>query len=170
LAIAQSIVHEPELLLLDEPASGLDPEARHELSSLFLELRDQGMTLVVSSHILSELEDYCTDMIIVRDGKIVEHKSLQAQEVKIANIIVKAGDDPGELLALLESRDDISNLSRQNDEVRFEFSMDKERQQQLLKSLIEQNIPVYGFMAETQNMQDAYLQRIKKHEQGGDDA
>lgn len=56
LAIAQAIVHEPEFLVLDEPASGLDPEARQSLSMLLIGLRDAGMTLLVSSHILAELE------------------------------------------------------------------------------------------------------------------
>src|SRR5271168_3950898 len=57
LAIGQAIVHEPKVLLLDEPAAGLDPQARRDLSALLLQLRDDGMTLVVSSHILAELED-----------------------------------------------------------------------------------------------------------------
>ncbi len=56
------------VLLLDEPAAGLDPQARRELSTLLLTLRDQGMTLVVSSHILAELEDYCSEMIIIDHG------------------------------------------------------------------------------------------------------
>jgi len=71
LAIGQSIVHEPRVLMLDEPASGLDPSARRELSQLLVSLKDQGMTLVVSSHILSELEDYSSEMIIIDDGHIV---------------------------------------------------------------------------------------------------
>ena len=58
LGIAQAILHEPRFVILDEPASGLDPEARDDLSSLFRELQGQGMTLLVSSHILSELSDY----------------------------------------------------------------------------------------------------------------
>ena len=76
LAIAQAIVHRPEVLLLDEPASGLDPEARWSLSSLLTGLREDGMTLIVSSHILAELEDYSTDVLILRDGRVVEHRAL----------------------------------------------------------------------------------------------
>jgi ABC-2 type transport system ATP-binding protein len=70
LAIGQTIVHEPRVLLLDEPAAGLDPEARRELSDLILRLSSEGMTIVVSSHILSELEDYSTRMLMIRDGKV----------------------------------------------------------------------------------------------------
>jgi ABC-2 type transport system ATP-binding protein len=76
LAIAQAIIHDPVLLLLDEPASGLDPEARWSLSSLISDLAKGGMTLIVSSHILSELEDYSTHVMIIRGGKLVLHKPL----------------------------------------------------------------------------------------------
>ncbi|MEO8114909.1 MAG: ABC transporter ATP-binding protein, partial [Phenylobacterium sp.] len=69
LAIAQTIVHNPRVLLLDEPAAGLDPEARRSLSDLILRLAKDGMTIMVSSHILSELEDYSTRMLMIRDGR-----------------------------------------------------------------------------------------------------
>lgn len=71
LAIGQAIVHEPRVVMLDEPAAGLDPDARRSLAQLFLELKANGMTLVVSSHILAELEEYSSSMLIIRDGKLV---------------------------------------------------------------------------------------------------
>jgi ABC-2 type transport system ATP-binding protein len=71
LGIAQSLVHRPRVLLLDEPASGLDPEARTSLSELIRSLAGDGMTLIVSSHILAELEDYCSEMLMLRDGEVV---------------------------------------------------------------------------------------------------
>jgi len=71
LGIAQSLVHRPRVLLLDEPASGLDPEARASLSELIRGLAGEGMTLIVSSHILSELEDYCSEMLMLREGEVV---------------------------------------------------------------------------------------------------
>src|SRR4051812_31576270 len=80
LAIGQSIVHEPKVLLLDEPAAGLDPQARRDLSHLLLSLREQGMTLVVSSHILAELEDYCTEMIIIENGLIAGGKAIRVRD------------------------------------------------------------------------------------------
>ena len=76
LAIAQAMVHDPKVLLLDEPAAGLDPEARHELSRALTSLRRAGMTLIVSSHILTELEDYSTDMLIIHGGRVLEHKPI----------------------------------------------------------------------------------------------
>ena len=70
LAIGQTIVHSPKVLLLDEPAAGLDPEARHSLSDLIRQLSREDMTIVVSSHILAELEDYCSEMLMLRDGRV----------------------------------------------------------------------------------------------------
>ena len=76
LAIGRTLLHEPPLLLLDEPASGLDPESRHDLQKLFTRLSKAGKTLIVSSHILTELEDYCTHVAILREGVMVACGSL----------------------------------------------------------------------------------------------
>ena len=78
VAIGQSLIHQPALLILDEPASGLDPEARASLAALFRSLRDEGMTLLVSSHILAELDEYSTHMLMMREGRVVEHRALGA--------------------------------------------------------------------------------------------
>ena len=78
VAIGQAIIHQPQVLLLDEPASGLDSEARSSLSALFRQLHAQGMTLVVSSHILSELDEYSTHILSIRDGRITSHEALNA--------------------------------------------------------------------------------------------
>ena len=84
VAIGQAIVHQPSVLLLDEPASGLDPDARSSLSQLFRQLQAQGMTLVVSSHILSELDEYCTHILSIRNGRIESHEALQAEGMAAA--------------------------------------------------------------------------------------
>jgi ABC-2 type transport system ATP-binding protein len=76
LAIAQAILHRPALLILDEPASGLDPDARDQLADLMRSLRDEGMSLLVSSHILAELDAYATEMIVLDRGRLVEHVAL----------------------------------------------------------------------------------------------
>jgi ABC-2 type transport system ATP-binding protein len=97
LAIAQAIVHEPKVLLLDEPAAGLDPQARRDLSVLLVALKDAGMTLVVSSHILAELEDYCTEMIIIENGVIVGGKAVK----------VRDDERPRYLIELARARNDL---------------------------------------------------------------
>ncbi|MGB3734245.1 MAG: ABC transporter ATP-binding protein [Ilumatobacter sp.] len=71
LSLARALVHDPEVLILDEPASGLDPRARSELRSLLLQLASMGKTIVISSHILAELEDVCTHIAIMQEGKVL---------------------------------------------------------------------------------------------------
>ncbi len=73
LCLAHALVHDPQVLLLDEPASGLDPRARVELRELLRELRTLGKTIVISSHILPELEELCTSVAIVDRGQVLAH-------------------------------------------------------------------------------------------------
>ena len=102
LAIGQAIVHEPKVLLLDEPAAGLDPQARRDLSTLLLALKDEGMTLVVSSHILSELEDYCSDMIIIEAGRIVGGKAIKVRDVERPRYMLELGTARSDLADFLK--------------------------------------------------------------------
>ena len=104
LAIAQAIVHEPKVLLLDEPAAGLDPQARRDLSALLLELKSAGMTLVVSSHILAELEDYCSEMLIIENGRLVGGKALK----------VRDDDRPRYMIELARARSDLREFLGQS--------------------------------------------------------
>src|SRR3569832_395599 len=80
LAIAQATIHNPMFVMLDEPASGLDPEARIGLANALKTLCAEGMTIIVSSHILAELDDYSTHILMIRDGRIVEHGLLSTLE------------------------------------------------------------------------------------------
>jgi ABC-2 type transport system ATP-binding protein len=71
LSLARALVHDPEVLILDEPASGLDPRARVELRNLLVELKDMGKTIVISSHILAELEEMCSEIGIMEGGRLL---------------------------------------------------------------------------------------------------
>lgn len=163
LAVAQAIIHRPKLLLLDEPASGLDPEARQDLSGLLVTLRDEGMTLIVSSHILAELQDYSTHMMIMRDGRIVEHTQLgQAAAATTVNrlLAVLAQPDP-HLVEILGGADGVSGVMDAGTSAGFDFAGDAEAQAALLRRLVEAGLPVIEFRPVRANMQDVYLQRIK---------
>ena len=83
LGIARVLIHEPQVLLLDEPASGLDPRARIEMRSLLIELRSMGKCLMVSSHILSELAEMCTSIGIIERGKLLYAGSIQDAYAKV---------------------------------------------------------------------------------------
>lgn len=163
LAIAQAIVHEPPLLLLDEPASGLDPEARHSLATLFLSLRDLGMTLIVSSHILTELEAYSTHMLIMRQGKIVSQDFVGGYRdaAERCRIQLRLAAGCADLESLLENMDGVSDVQVNNREASFSFLCDKELQHQLLKYLIGHSVPVASFVEEKRDMHEAYLDKMQ---------
>ena len=170
LAIAQAVVHEPRILMLDEPASGLDPEARHSLAGLFLSLRDQGMTLVVSSHILSELDEYSTDMLVLRDGRILAHDPIESQAAA-ATVSLKlslSGPFSG-LPALLAGLSGVSAVSGNETSAVFSFQGDAAARHRLLKNLLDQGAPVCAFAEQQRNMQSAYLDSVRRQasQEGG---
>lgn len=163
LAIAQAIVHQPQLLLLDEPASGLDPEARHSLAQLFLTLRGEGMTLLVSSHILAELDEYSDDMLVLRAGKLVAHSPIRpttttstAASLRLQLVAPFAG--LGELLAAVVG---VAQVTVEGTTATFSFSGDEGARYRLLRHLIEAGAEVCAFAEERQNMQQAYLDSVR---------
>lgn len=92
VAIAQTIIHQPKVILLDEPASGLDPEARQHLSQLLMYLSKEGATIIVSSHILTELEHYSTHMMVLREGFIVKHCAIEGSSKKMMDIYMETSN------------------------------------------------------------------------------
>ena len=160
LGIARTLVHDPPLLLLDEPASGLDPEARHELQGLFRGLAAKGKTLIVSSHILAELEDYCTHVAMLSRGELVAFGPVNEVRrssgrgrlviLRVRGEIEKAGE-------ILGRRDDVTDWKIAKDEGRFLFSGDDAGLAQILKELVGAGVPVIHFGEEKGGIQDAYL-------------
>jgi len=161
-------VHEPRVLLLDEPAAGLDPEARQDLSVLLRGLASRGMTLLVSSHILAELEDYSTDMVIVDGGRIVENRALGGitpAGIATATMVLElAGDAPG-LEATLSGMAGIGDLVVNGREARFTLADDASRRAALLRHLVEAGIPVAGLSRERASLQDSYIKRVNEARQ-----
>lgn len=162
VAIAQAVVHEPKLLILDEPASGLDPEARHTLSELFLALASQGMTLIVSSHILSELEEYSSAMIIINKGKIVSSGLISPEVSPISTIRLELASLYEGIEETLSRIDGVGAIKVDGAAVIFSAPSDPALRAQILRRLVEENIPVSGFTEEKENMNEAYLKRIKE--------
>lgn len=166
LAIAQAIVHEPEFLVLDEPASGLDPEARQSLSMLLIGLRDAGMTLLVSSHILAELEGYCTDMLIMREGRIIDSRQLAGELSDARRLRIDLAAPNSDLLALLENTAGVAQASVDDDVATLMFSGDVAAQHALLRHLVEAGIPVAGLRENRVALQDAYIAQIHEYDSG----
>jgi ABC-2 type transport system ATP-binding protein len=159
VAIAETIVHHPEVLLLDEPASGLDPEARVGLAETLRALRDAGMTIMVSSHILSELEDYSTHMLILRGGRLVEQRALAAPADGGAVLLRLAVADV-RMESLLRNEGGIGGLIVEGLTARFRFTGDELARALLLRRLIEAGLPIADFAVEHERLQEAYLTRV----------
>ncbi|MCK5898795.1 MAG: ABC transporter ATP-binding protein [Methylococcales bacterium] len=161
VAIAQAIIHQPKVVLLDEPASGLDPEARHSLAELFLELQQQGMTLLVSSHILSELEAYSSDMLILRQGRIVEQVSIHEKSKQLKTFKLVLSHSSTALRGILFNTPMLSHITINDKQATFKLDGGVNNQQQLLKKLVEQQVPICEFSPITTNLQDAYLSTVQ---------
>jgi ABC-2 type transport system ATP-binding protein len=170
LAIAQAVVHEPKVLLLDEPASGLDPEARHSLSKLFLSLAAEGMTLLVSSHILAELEEYSTEMIILKKGRVVSHESITDDGPSSWTSIRLTIAGPAEaLVTALDSKNGVSEVRVEENEAVFNFSGDASGRHKLLKELLNDGLKIDSFAEEKINIHDQYISRMKDGEDSKED-
>ncbi len=159
LAIGQSIVHEPRVLLLDEPAAGLDPQARRDLSALLIALRDGGMTLVVSSHILAELEDYCSEMIIIENGLIAGGKAIK----------VRDDDRPRYMIELATARSDLKEflVTKGADVVEADqvhalivFTRNAGARAKLLRELVSAGFDVASFSESSKALEDAYFAQV----------
>lgn len=166
LAIGQTIISQPAYLVLDEPASGLDPEARLSLSKLFIKLKDEGMSLIISSHILAELEEYATELVVIRDGKLFAENDLDqviySETPSLVNLYIDALDDKAQLIAALHSFDANILFVEEKRGVKLQFADDKDAQVSLLKHLIAQKIQVFRYDAQGKRMQDKYFDSIEK--------
>jgi len=154
LAIAQTIVHQPKVLLLDEPAAGLDPQARRDLSQLLLSLRDSGMTLVVSSHILAELEDYSDRMVIVDHGRIAGGESIALKTGTRLRIVLAA---PREDLKDFLGGQGAQILEVTASQAVVSMAADAPARARLLAALIAAGFAVADFTEDARALEDVYF-------------
>jgi ABC-2 type transport system ATP-binding protein len=162
LAIAQAIVHDPAIILLDEPASGLDPEARFGLAAVLRALRDDGMTLVVSSHILAELEDYSTHLLVLERGRVLEHRALTGAAAMggPARIELRLAEPHPGLASILASLG-ATEIEIEGVGARLTAGPGAPDQAALLRRLIEAGLPVASFAPIKSDLQDAYLALLR---------
>jgi ABC-2 type transport system ATP-binding protein len=162
LCLAKCLVHDPKLLLLDEPASGLDPRARSELKSLLAELGSMGKTIIVSSHILSELADFCTSVGIIEKGEMraigpVKEITRSLREHHIIEMkLLSAPDEAAEILKKLECVRQVHILGSST--LKAEFEGSEEDQAATLKHLIDQGVQVVTFEEKAASLEDLFLQ------------
>jgi ABC-2 type transport system ATP-binding protein len=164
LCLAKTLLHDPEVLILDEPASGLDPRARIEIRSLLKELGKMGKTVVISSHILADLEEICTDVAIVEEGKLVWAGSLGAVKKEIRTQRFEASVEvPEEAAALavdvLKRLDFIESASADGGAVRVK--MRGRHGNRLLAALIEAAVEIHSYSEERVDLEAIFLERTR---------
>ena len=160
LAIARTLVHGPSVLLLDEPASGLDPEARHDLAMLMRRLQSDGVTLLVSSHILAELAEYSTEMMIIRDGRLLEQRSLGAAPGAVTlrmELVMPLASVP----AVIAGHPRVRGPRVEERALVFEFEGDAAERHTLLRDCLAAGVPVSGLAEWSAGLQDEYLRRVR---------
>ncbi len=162
LAIAQAIIHQPQVVLLDEPASGLDPEARADLARLINELREQGMTLVVSSHILAELESYSTHMLTLSEGRITAQRALHETQPEQVGLRLVLSRDVPDLAAALGACAGVAALQVDGRSASFRLAGDEEARRRLLAELVGRGLPVSEFAVDRLSLQEVYLADVRR--------
>ncbi len=160
LCLARALVHNPEILFLDEPASGLDPKARHELREILKNLTAMGKTIVISSHILPELIEMCTSIGIISHGHMMFNGSV-ADAIKLQKGRVSAEltvlDKATEAFNKLREFPEITDIDVIGNTIIFMTSSELEGDAALLKALVMSDIPVIGFVRKTENAEDVLL-------------
>jgi ABC-2 type transport system ATP-binding protein len=159
LGIGQAIVHEPKVLLLDEPAAGLDPQARRDLSNLLISMRDSGMTLVVSSHILAELEDYCSEMVIIENGLIAGGKAIKVRDDARPRYLIELATARSDLREFLEGKGaDVAEADQMH--ALIVFTRNASARAKLLRELVGAGFEVASFAESSRALEDAYFLQV----------
>src|SRR6187549_338373 len=121
LGLARVLIHDPQLLLLDEPASGLDPRARIEMMAILQELQRMGKTIIISSHILSELQTLCNRVAIIEKGKLIYSGPVQGVRDQLSTgkvVWVRVSSDSIQAMELLKSRPEIAEVGMVDGELK----------------------------------------------------
>ena len=164
LCLAKTLVHDPPVLILDEPASGLDPRARVEVKALLKELRRMGKTILISSHILTELADCCTSIGIIERGKLLMHGPIDEVYQRIrGNQVIEArlGTNLETGLSIIRSNPDVRDVQVDGSKVVIEFASADHNPSELLKNLIHNEVEVINFGQKDPNLEDVFMMVTK---------
>lgn len=164
LCLARSLVHDPSLLILDEPASGLDPRARVEMRELLKELKSMGKTIIISSHILPELAELCTHIGIMEMGKLVisgTNEEIVHHTQAGRSLQVRVLDRAEEAGLILQDELGLAEISFLNNSVVLPFSGNDRDLNRILTRMVESGIPVASFSEGRNNLEDIFMQVTK---------
>ncbi|ETI66932.1 ABC transporter ATP-binding protein [Neobacillus vireti LMG 21834] len=166
LCLARSLIHDPEVLILDEPASGLDPRARVEMREILKELKNMGKTILISSHILPELAEMCDSIGIIDQGRLVAEGSVNEIQQRLRGeklIIAKLYRELDRAVNFFEAQPLVSQLAKRDDgeSLQFMFKGSVEEQVQMLKNALLHDIPIVSFSEIETNLEDVFMEITK---------
>ena len=170
LCLARSLVHNPDLLILDEPASGLDPRARFEMKEIMKNLGSMGKTVIISSHILPELADMCTTIGIMQHGKLIMHGTvdeIQMEALHARPLNIKVLDHKEETIKILREDPKTKHVSEREDYIVADYMGDEMETARLLQRMMAQEILVESFYKEKGNLESLFLELTSENGVGG---
>jgi len=172
LCLARCLVHNPELLILDEPASGMDPKSRFEMKGILKNLKSMGKTIIISSHILSELGEICSKVGIIQNGKMVCQGTVD--EVTLfatgsAPITITVIDEVDRAIKIIKEAPTVRNVSADENRITASIIGGDIEAKNLLKSLVIQDIPVISFTKAAGNLEDVFIQITEGNSEGGEE-
>ncbi len=164
LCLAKTLVHDPPVLILDEPTSGLDPRARIEVKALLKELRRMGKTVLISSHILSELADCCSSIGIIERGQLLMTGPMdsvyrQIRRNRMVDIRFNGKIEAG--VSILRSCPELRDIEINGDRVLVELEADETQLAQILTRLIDEGIPLRSFNDKEPTLEDVFMMVTK---------
>jgi ABC-2 type transport system ATP-binding protein len=160
IGLARVLIHDPDLLLLDEPASGLDPRARIEMMAILQELQRMGKTIIISSHILSELQSLCNRVAIIERGKLIYSGPVQGvkQQMEMNHIVwVTVGGEPDRAIGFLKTRSEVSEAEMVDNRIRVTMASHDADVSVIAKILVENGIAIHGLKEEEVGLEEVFL-------------
>jgi len=167
LVFIKAIFHEPEIVLLDEPVLGLDPEGIMEIRRLIKRFQNGGMTVFLSSHLLGEVAEICDSVIFLNKGRVVASDSMEniANRVEYRLIDVKFLEplSPGEI-DIIRALPPVNNVELEDDTVRIRFDGNPETSHQILRELISLDFKIVSYNPESMDLEDYYISIMNENE------
>ncbi|MCH2123412.1 MAG: ABC transporter ATP-binding protein [Pirellulaceae bacterium] len=168
LCLGRAMIHDPSVLILDEPAAGLDPRARIELRRMIRSLASDGKAILISSHILTELDEMCDRVGILEQGTLLATGSVadmqdgmratpQVGDPSMTEIHARVLNTGASLGHWLADRDGISHVVVDGEIVRFTYAGDRQAEAALLREMVLAEFPVVEFAARTKSLEDVFL-------------
>jgi len=161
LCLARALVHDPKVLVLDEPAAGLDPRARIEFRELVKELHAMGKTIFISSHILSELSDICTTVGVIESGKLLvsgKVDDIMKNLSRGTEVVISIDGPPDTAMMILTQHEFVEDVRQEGNSLRAMLVGDDAEPWILIKALIDRNVHVVAFHEEKRDLEKLFMQ------------